>query len=74
MKSIQEITINPFKRVALVFESPEEVDKIYALLNHEKMTKAVGMDFSKVKDALAPYANPTEAAAWHQRLNVLIKK
>jgi hypothetical protein len=45
----------PFRPVTLVLETQEELDAVYALLNHSTLRKAVGLPSGIASDVLAGF-------------------
>ena len=53
MKATQEPAVPAFRPITLTLETQAEVDAIFAVLNHRRYAKALGMDAQYM--ALSPY-------------------
>ena len=75
MKSIQQNLkegATGFRKVALILESQEEVDKMYAVLKHRRITQALGWP-EDIYLILEKYANKEAAQVWYDRLALIFK-
>lgn len=68
MKATQETS---FKPIILILETQKEVDAIYTLLNHVKLSKAVGLNGDEYKVLIAYTTNRYEPIGHHELCNLL---
>jgi hypothetical protein len=71
MKAIIENTTKDFKKIGIVLESLEEVDKMAALLTHDKFTSVIGVKPEAGKKLLKLASG--NLFKWQDRLNNILK-
>lgn len=69
MKAHREEKFTP---VTLVLESQAEVDALFSLINHNSLTKAVGLTVTDY-EALEPFVNRENCMELHLKLCDIIK-
>ncbi len=72
MKAHRETPKPEFIPVTLILESQEEVDGVYALLNHLRVNDAAKLPYHAFKKLL-PFVNQDNAAFLHSQIDALIK-
>jgi hypothetical protein len=75
MKSIQQTLPEGqtgFRKVALILESQEEVDKFYAIFRVRRITQALEWP-EDVYLLLEKYANKENAEVWYQKILSILK-